>query len=110
MAAANLDGAIVGGVDDPSLRSACLGAFAVDDFSMSVAKVPSAAKTFIGFLPAARMSFMPGMRGRATSGATETTAGSGTSTVSTTFEGADNGHNAVASFNLGSAIDDGRPS
>ena len=42
----------------------------------------SAPATSIGFLPAARMSFMPGMRGSATSGVTEMTAGSSTSTTS----------------------------
>ena len=38
----------------------------------------------MGFLPAARISFMPGMRGSAMSGRTETTHGMGSSTVSTT--------------------------
>ena len=40
--------------------------------------------TCMGFLPAARMSFMPGIRGRAMSGRTEITHGKESSTVSMT--------------------------
>ena len=48
------------------------------------AAISAAVEMSIGFLPAFRMSFIPGMRGSATSGETANTQGVGNSTTSTT--------------------------